>query len=596
MISGVEPRQWRLRYESPCELVETLKRETGLPELVIKVCIARGLQTSEAIHGFLNPRFDSLTNPMTIKDMDRAVERLIAARRTGELVRVFADYDVDGTAGAALLSWVFKEYGIKFDVRQPDRFKDGYGLNVGAVEEALAENVSVMLTVDCGISSFAAAAAATKQSLDLIIVDHHQIDPERGLPEALAVVNPQRDDCPSGLKQICGCGLAFYLAMALRMRGRQEGWFRPGLEPNLKKHLDLVVIATAADMVPLTGDNHVLVRHGLEVLRRSMKPGVQSLLDAAGLNRDNLSPSHLGFVIGPRINASGRMKSASTAFELLSTEDILRARELARELEKLNVERAEFQNRIWDEVRLLVEREISAGGFQHAVVVAGNSWHEGVIGIVAARVCETFHRPAIVIAMKGDIGKGSVRTYGGKDVFSALRSCSDLLLGFGGHKHAAGLSISVKAVPAFTEAFDSAIVCATNDGDVDSLLIEDECSIADFSLETLGELEKLGPFGQGNPEPVFAFRAGISNHHVLKGRHVKMSFNDRGDHGDQIDAIWFNAAERHDVKDFFASFSSSSFSSGAGGFAQWAGVPELNRFRGKTVPTVRIKDWKRTSL
>ncbi|HLD99423.1 MAG TPA: single-stranded-DNA-specific exonuclease RecJ [Bdellovibrionota bacterium] len=579
-------RPWKLRLENTgfSERIPLLQKETGLSSLAVQVCLMRGLSTSEAIQKFLNPKFESLSSPSTIRDMDRAVSRLAEARARGEKVRVFADYDVDGTTGAALLTWVFRDFGMTFDVRQPDRFKDGYGLNVRAVEEAAGEGVRVLLTVDCGISSFDAAERARELGIDLIVVDHHQLDPERGLPSAVAVVNPQRDDCPSGLRQLCGCGVAYYLVIALRVRGREEGWFSPGTpEPNLRQHLDLVVMATAADMVPLVGDNHILARHGLEVLKNSKKPGVRALLEAAGLGSREISPGHLGFVLGPRINASGRMQSASIALDLLTTVDASRATRLAQDLERLNAERAEIQNQIWDEVRVKVEKGIAEGSFQHGVVVADPGWHEGVVGIVATRVTETFHRPAAVIALKEDIGKGSIRSYGGKDVLAALRESSSVLLGFGGHKHAAGLSIAPEQVEAFTRLFDEALARAPQDLEIHPLLVEGECNVREFDVGTVAELEKLGPFGPGNPEPVFVFRATVRGQQVIKGRHVKFSLgssNDFSKDSNAIEAIWFHAAERNTTPV-------------TGEDGEWAGVPELNRFRGKVTPTIRVRDWRK---
>jgi single-stranded-DNA-specific exonuclease len=580
-------RQWKLRTpleaDSP-ERIEQLKKETGLSEITLRVCLMRGLDTVEAISKFLQPRFDSLSNPLTIKDMALATERLSKARKEKELVRVFGDYDVDGTTGAALLSWIFREFKIVHDVRQPDRFKDGYGLSVKAVREAVEAGVKVLVTVDCGISSFDAAKAAREAGIDLIIVDHHQIDPVKGLPEAFAVVNPQRADCESGLRQLCGCGLAFYLAMALRIRGREEGWFEGGTEPNLKQHLDLVVMATAADMVPLTGDNHILVRQGLEVLKSTKKPGVRALLDAAGIGSREVSPGHLGFVIGPRINASGRMQSASLALELLTTEDPSRAAALAQELEKLNTERAELQNRIWDQVRVRVEEGLAAGRFKHGIVVADAEWHEGVVGIVASRVTETFRRPAAVIALREDFGKGSVRSYGGKDVLGALRESAAHLIAFGGHKHAAGLSVALDKVDELAAAFDEALAKVAEDVEFTPLLIEGECTVQDLNVQTLQELERLGPFGPGNPEPVFSVRATIKSKQILKGRHLKLQLGGQTSQKG-IEAIWFHAAEREDILDRPLIDLE----------AEWAGVPEVNRFRGQMTPSFRIRDWRRSS-
>jgi single-stranded-DNA-specific exonuclease len=593
MEGACEGRHWKLRTNVSQneaeiqELISDLQKETGLSPITLRVCILRGLTTIQAIQEYLSPRFENLTSPWVIRDMDRAIERLSKARQTQERIRIFGDYDVDGTTGAALLTWVFRDFGFSADARQPDRFKDGYGLNVRAVEDAVKDGIQVLVTVDCGISSFDAAQRAKDLGLDLIVVDHHQIDVTKGLPAAYAVVNPQRADCESGLKQLCGCGLAFYVAIALRGQGRKEGWFPPGSEPNLKQHLDLVVMATAADMVPLTGDNHILVRYGLEVLKYSKKPGVKALLEAAGLGSKDLSPSHLGFVLGPRINASGRMHSASLALELLTTTEMDRAHELALELERLNQERALLQNQIWDEVRLRVEKGIAEGKYRYGIAVADSKWHEGVVGIVASRVTETFRKPAAVIALREDFGKGSVRSYGGKNVLSALRECSSLLLGFGGHKHAAGLSVSLQQVDEFADAFDRALEVIQEEGTGGSLLIEGDCSIDELNVRSLQELERLGPFGPGNPEPVFTVRASIKNHRVLKGRHLKLNLGPVSSSSifkkSEIEAIWFHGAER---RDFMIEELKDQEQ-------EWAGVPELNRFRGQMTPTFRVRDWRR---
>ena len=595
-VQHLEAREWKLRQdlgtiENSEALIEKLRSATGLSAITIRVCLQRGLQDAESIQTFLSPKLETLTDPLLIKDMDVALERLSRARRDGEKVRIYGDYDVDGTAGAALLSWFLRDSGFQYDALQPDRFKDGYGVGVAAVEDAHRDGVKIILTVDCGITSFDAVDRARSLGIDVIVVDHHQLDPVRGMPAALAVLNPQRSDCPSQLKQLCGCGVAFYLCRALRSRGREERWWPEGQEPNLKQHLDLVVMATAADMVPLTGDNHVLVRHGLEILKVTKKPGVRALLEAAGVGSRELSPGHLGFVIGPRINASGRMGSASRALELLTTLDSSRAALLANELESVNKERGEVQNRIWDEVRVRVEQGLKEGKFKHGIVVADSAWHEGVVGIVASRVTETFRKPAAVIGLREDFGKGSVRSYGGKDVLAALRASSEFLMGFGGHKYAAGLSVAIDRVDQFAEAFDRALGEIAEDKAGQPLLIEGTCAIDDLDVQTLRELERLGPFGPGNPEPVFAVRAHAKTRQILKGRHLKLHLAPApANHSlaaraavPVIEAIWFHAAEREallgdgvlDVE------------------AEWAGVPELNRFRGRTTPTLRVRDWRK---
>lgn len=575
--------------------VQALARDTGLSQLTSRVCLQRGLTSVEEVRNFLSPRLEGLTDPDRIQDMALAVERLSRARAEKEKVLIFGDYDVDGTTGAALLSWGFRDFGIPYEAVQPDRFKDGYGLNVSAIEAAHGRGIRLVVTIDCGISSFAAADRAHELGMELIIVDHHQIDPERGLPKALAILNPQRADCESGLRMLCGCGLGFYLLRALRKHGKNQGWWEAGQEPNLKRHLDLVVMATAADMVPLTGDNHILARHGLEVLKFSKKPGVRALLDVCGISEkaDHLSPSLLGFAIGPRINASGRLKSAALALNLLCTEDPVEATQLSLEVEKLNKERMEIQNQIWDQVKAEVEAGLALGKFQNAVVVGNEAWHEGVVGIVASRVTETFHRPAVVLSFRGDHAKGSVRSYAHKDVLAALRACAEHLTGFGGHRHAAGLNLSVENLPAFQEAFNQALSpesLAKDDTDalaLQPLKLDARVRLEDLRFSVLQEIEKLGPFGPGNPEPVFSVTASARQVKVLKERHYKFQLVSQGASprdlsltaGTLMESIWFYAA-----KDIEADVLSET--------AEWAGVAELNRFNGRVTPTFRVKDRK----
>lgn len=586
MIKG--EREWKLRSTTPEiktieDRVKALQKDIALSSLTLKVCLNRGLNSAEEIRSFLSPKLENLKNPFSIRDMDLATDRMVKARKDGEQVLVFGDYDVDGTTGASLLTWVLREFEFKSEARQPDRFKDGYGLNVKAVEDAQTAGFSVLITVDCGITSFAAAKRAHELGIDLIILDHHQVDPLKGLPEAFAVVNPQRKDCESGLKELCGCGLAFYFSRALRSKGKKENWWEGRLEPNLKQHLDLVVMATAADMVPLTGDNHILVRYGLEVLNYSKKPGVKALLEVSGIGKRNLSPSHLGFILGPRINASGRMAQASLSFELLTTQDPTRAYTLAQEIEKLNQERALVQNKIWDEVKIKVEEGLKAGKYQHGIVVADERWHEGVVGIVASRVVEIFQKPTVVIAIREGVGKGSVRSSQGKDVLQALQRCSGLLLGFGGHRHAAGLSLSQHQVELFTDTFNEVLGQVPEDENLRPLLIEGECEVCDLDRKTLQELEKLGPFGPGNPEPVFKVRGLASQHRILKERHLKFKLTSSASSiGAQapncIEALWFHGVDHIEgIRNLQG---------------EWAGVPELNRYRGNVTPTLRIKDYR----
>lgn len=564
-----------------------LSRATGLDPLAALVCLNRGIRTPAQVDAFLNPKLESLTHPFQILNLEKAAVRILDHQRASSpgKIRVFTDYDVDGTTGAALLTWFFREMGFFFDVAQPDRFKDGYGLNVGAVEAAKEDGVSLLITVDCGITNFDAALKAKELGVELVIVDHHSIDPIRGVPEAFAAIDPQQSEDPSGLKQLCGCALAFYLSMGIRIKARDSGYFTErGLsEPKLKNLLDLVVIATAADMVPLTGDNRVLVRHGLRVLRETDKPGLRELMKVAGIEVKNVSPSNLGFALGPRINASGRLGSAETAWKLLTTRDESEGRRLAEQLEAVNAERAEIQNRIWDDVRERVKRRIEEGGFPHAVVIGSPDWHEGVVGIVASRVTEFFKKPAIILAVREDgIAKGSARSYGGYNILEGLHLSNLKLIGYGGHKFAAGLSLRIQDVDDFATAFNQNISMLTPDSDRGRIKVEGRCELSDLGVEALTHLESLAPFGPGNPEPVFAIEAQVGEQRVLKGRHLKLTL--RSGSVKKFEGIWFNAAEKIEYTEMIDA------SSQLGKRCLFAGIPELNRFLGRVNPTLRIKE------
>ena len=563
-----------------------LSQRTGMSLLASTVCVNRGIKSPEEVGLFLNPKLESLTHPFKILNLERAVDRIIASqwRDVPQKLRVYTDYDVDGTSGAALLTWFFRDLGFSFDVVQPDRFKDGYGLNVGAVEKAHQDGVQVLITVDCGITSFEPAARARDLGIDLIIVDHHSIDPMKGVPEVYAAIDPQQEADSSGLKQLCGCALAFYLCMGIRIKARESGFFetRKIPEPRLRDLLDLVVIATAADMVPLTGDNRALVRHGLQVLRETNKPGLRELMKIAGIEVKSVSPSNLGFALGPRINASGRLGTAETAYRLLTTQDTSEGRALAETLEKMNQDRAELQNQIWDEVRGQVQKGIEEGRYRHAVVVASKGWHEGVVGIVASRVTEHFKKPAIVLSIREDgIAKGSARSFGGYNILEGLHQSQNLLLGYGGHKFAAGLSLKPQDVLEFAETYDRKIAeMAPRERSI--LKLECECDLKDLEVKVLTELENLAPFGPGNPEPMIGVRARVEEQSVLKGRHLKLRLG--SDSVKRFEGIWFNGAENIRFTELVENSARERT------FCYFAGIPELNRFMGRVTPTLRIKD------
>ncbi|MBU6153448.1 MAG: single-stranded-DNA-specific exonuclease RecJ [Bdellovibrionales bacterium] len=564
-----------------------LSEKTGLSLLASTVCVNRGISTPEQVDLFLNPKLETLTHPFRIQNLEKAAIRIFESqnKQNPEKLRVFTDYDVDGTTGAALLSWFFRDLSFQFDVVQPDRFRDGYGLNVGAVEKAKEDGVGILITVDCGVTNFAAAKRARDLGIELIIVDHHQIDPIHGVPDAFAVIDPQQESDLSGLRQLCGCALGFYLCMGIRIKAREAGFFkaRSISEPKMRNLLDLVVIATAADMVPLIGDNRTLVRHGLQVLRDTDKPGLRELMRVAGIEVKSVSASNLGFGLGPRINASGRMGSAETAYRVLTTRDPDEGRRLAEQLEAMNQERAETQNLIWDQVRERVSAGIEKGEHPFGVVVASGEWHEGVVGIVASRVTEYFKKPAVVLSIREDgIAKGSVRSYGGYNVLEALHLSNSRLLGYGGHKFAAGLSLKEEDFEEFSKSFNESLSMLIPRESDDRLKLECRVKLSDLDLKGLSELESLAPFGPGNPEPLIGVEARIEEQMVLKGRHLKLKL--QAESVKRFEGIWFNAAERLEFTELVevsAQLKKSCF---------FAGIPEINRFMGRVTPTLRIKE------
>jgi single-stranded-DNA-specific exonuclease len=578
---------YKNQEESLQKAALSLSEAAGISLMTATLCVNRGLKTADEVRVFLNPKLENLTHPFKIFDLEKAAKRIFESQNKTEpeKIRVFTDYDVDGTTGAALLTWFFRDLKFNFSVRQPDRFKDGYGLNVGAVEEAFADGVKILITVDCGITNFDAAKKAKELGIELIIVDHHAIDPVHGLPNAFAVIDPQRSDDPSGLKMLCGCALAFYLSLGIRSLAREDGYFQRRaaegvIEPNMKNLLDLVVIATAADMVPLIGDNRILVKHGLDILKETQKPGLKALCEQAGFSNKTMNASSLGFSIGPRINASGRMGSAETAYKILISKDSNESNQLAQELEAINKQRAELQNQIWDEVRTMVSEGIESGKFSHAVVVASSHWHEGVVGIVASKVTDHFKKPAIVMAIREDgIAKGSVRSYAGYNILEGLHLTKDHLKGYGGHKFAAGLSLAADQVSSFSIAYNEAISNLIPVRREEVFELEGEFTLEDFTHQTIEEIEKFAPYGTGNPEPLFGVKAHVEFQSVLKGRHMKLKLGP----GRPFEGIWFNAAERLEITELLEKSAQLRKA------CLFAGIPELNRYLGRVTPTLRIK-------
>ncbi|HET6983482.1 MAG TPA: single-stranded-DNA-specific exonuclease RecJ [Myxococcaceae bacterium] len=477
--------------------------ELGLDPLAARVLVARGIAEPQDAARFLSHELTDLPDPFRMKGMAAAVERLTRAVVQGEKIILYGDYDVDGVCSTALLSLFLDSLGVAPETYIPHRIDEGYGLNLRAVERIAREGSRLLVSLDCGIASVAEVARARELGMDVVIVDHHTV-PET-LPPATAVLNPHQPGCEYPTKVLCAAGVAFNLVMALRRSLRTLGWFATRREPPLKPLMDLVALATVCDVVPLTGANRILVRHGLDALGRADRPGVRALKEVAGLETEgSVSAGQVGFRLGPRINAAGRLDDASVGLQLLRTRNLAEARDLAARLDQANTERQSIERRMLEEAVAQAEERQGARG----LVLWAEGWHPGVVGIVAARVVERFHKPTLVIGVQSGVGKGSARSIEGFHLVEALGECAEHLSRFGGHRHAAGVTLDSERLLDFRRAFESVAARRLREED-----LEPRCRVdavvhpEELTERAVDALAVLGPFGAGNPEPTFVAEA-----------------------------------------------------------------------------------------
>ena len=443
-------KQWNRAASAP--QARAAMEAAGVPPLAALTLCARGLDTPEKASAFLDAGRGQLLDPFLMKDMDRAAARVRRALAAGEHIAVYGDYDVDGITSTCLLTDFLRREGGTVIPYIPDRMEEGYGLNREAVAALRGQGVGLIVTVDCGITAVEEAACAASLGVELVITDHHEC--KAALPAAAAVVDPRRADCPYPFKCLAGVGVALKLVLALGGPARRDEL--------LERYADLAAIGTVADVMSLTGENRTIVRLGLEALRRTGRPGLRALLHEAGLDERPLTATAIGYTLAPRINASGRMGCASLAGELLLTDDPARGEELSRALCDLNRERQAIEAEIYTECQAMAEALPRPQ--RHALVLAGEQWHQGVVGIVASRLAEKYSCPAFMICLQDGKGKGSCRSFAGFNLFAALERCAPLLEGFGGHALAAGFTIREENIPAFAAAMND-YVCACTGGE-----------------------------------------------------------------------------------------------------------------------------------
>ncbi len=500
--------RWILQPSDPAQIADFSARLRELPEfranaavsdVLAQLLLARGMTTTELAARFLNPSLDQMHSPYDMLGMSAAVSRLEAAIERKEDILVYGDYDVDGTTAIVILKTMIELLGGTADFHVPHRIRDGYGMKDDVIEQAAAAGVKLIISVDTGIRAFAAAETARRLGLDLIVTDHHLPGPE-GVPHALAVLNPNQSGCSYPTKDLCGAGVAFKLAQALLEKS--------GRERLLPSFLKVAAIGTIADIVPLAGENRIFAKLGLAGLRQPVNAGLKALFDVAKLNgKRPLSAGDIGFRIGPRINAAGRMDVARTVIELFATKDPAQARDIAGRLDQLNADRQDAERKV---LAAIIERLDNDPALcaTYCTVVEGEGWHRGVVGIAASRVVERYGRPALVISTENGEAHGSGRSIRGFHLLDAVETCSDLFTKYGGHAHACGFSLPSNRVAELRQRLDSYARERLTEADFEPTLeIHAELKLHQIDDALFQALQRLEPFGIGNPEPIFIARS-----------------------------------------------------------------------------------------
>jgi len=526
---------WKIKIPDP-QLVSRIQQEFNCSQIIASVMANRNILSKEEAQKFFSPSLESLHDPFLMQDMDKAADRLADCIKNRQNILVFGDYDVDGTTGASTLGLFINSAGGNSEVYVPDRETEGYGLSTQGVDRAEKIGAELIITSDCGITGHDSVDYANSRDIDVIITDHHMPSPE--LPNAYAVLNPKRDDCSYPFKGLCGGGVTLKLAEAAAKLLE--------IDPELVySHLDLITLGTSADLVPILDENRAIVHHGLKSLKKTEKPGLHALLEVSNLLEKELTVGRLIFGAAPRINAAGRLGDANRAVALFSTDNPIEAAEIARDLDEENRNRQDIQQTIVDEALLKVNSECDLQN-ENAIVLWEEGWHQGVIGIVASRIKEEFHRPTVIIAMENGVGKGSARSIYNFDLYENFTNCAAHLDGFGGHPMAAGMTISKSNLPLFRETFINLANNALSESDlVGTLTIETEMKLSDINGRFMEFLDKLAPFGPGNMRPQFVSRkVEIAGKPRLVGNGDHLKFRAK-QNSKTFDAIAFNMGKHY---------------------------------------------------
>jgi single-stranded-DNA-specific exonuclease len=560
-------KRWLLKPTPPHEQIESLSKAINLNWYLSTILIQRGITTYQAAKTFFRPTLDSLHDPFLMKDMDRAVSRIKEAILQNEKILIYGDYDVDGTTAVSLVFRFLRRFYAECDVYIPDRYSEGYGVSLTGIEWAEQNHYSLIIALDCGIKSIELVNIARLKGIDFIICDHHL--PDEALPDAVAVLDPKRKDCPYPYKELSGCGIGFKLVQACATHlGREE---------NLSDYLDLVAVSIAADIVPITGENRVLTHFGLKKLNDDPSPGLKALKEIAGI-RSDLDVSGIVFTLGPRINAAGRVDHGRAAVDLLIAASEEEANRLAEKVNLKNEIRKQVDSDITEEAIAMIEgNELLRSA--KSTVLFKNNWNKGVIGIVAARCVEKFYRPTVILTESNNKVTGSARSVNGFDLYNAILECSDLLEKFGGHKYAAGLTLDITNLELFQRKFEEVVSSSITEDMLTPVIdIDMPLHLDSINPKFINVLKQMGPFGPENPKPVFMADHAYVFHSLssFKDKHVRFLLAQEGSEN-VFQAVGFDLGEHYDrlaMRDPF----------------RIAFTIEENTFNGTTSLQLRIKD------
>ena len=524
-------KKWHLK-EIDSLTIEKLNSELNITSLFSRLLINRGVLCQKDAKDFFLPTLEKLPNPNLMYGIKKSVERIIQAVGKNEKIVIYGDFDCDGITSTAILYNFLFSIGADVKAYNPDRLEEGYGINFDSIDKLVSEGYKLFITTDCGISENQVIEDSKKFSIDFIITDHHTI-PEK-LPDAYSIINPKLKDCKYPFKEICAAGVVFNLIVALRSSLRENGFFNDKIEPNLARYLDLVSIGTVADSMPIIGVNRIFVFNGLKEIKNTSRKGLKHLISK---QKEKFSIRDISFDIAPKINAAGRVGKASNAVSLLTSDDDVEVERLAGIIQSNNQVRQQIQEKVFNEAEKLAEIKLQKHPDKSSLVLFSQDWHPGVLGIIASRIVKKYGLPCVILSSKDSIAKGSLRTANELNLYRVLEQCSNILIQFGGHSAAAGVTIYEDKIKEFENKFESII--SNYDFEAgEPLEIDSLVKFSEINIDLISDIEKMEPFGKGNPYPIFVSKnVKIESKRVLKDKHLEMYLNQDNF---KMRAIWFN--------------------------------------------------------